>query len=297
MPYTIGSRSVLFTNPVLVVLFVALSGINCSRQTGDVRPSLQAAPRITATTTQPSGGEPIDWSDFGLVLSRVAAADSVRCDPLRASEPLIERMLARLAMNGPSTTPSRFPDPSSCTAFYINAHNLMLLAEMESVLVSRAAGRWPPTSRNAGRWTIDGAEETVFTLQAKAIGESANDWRVRMALFSGRRDGPALWPRIILGDMLDVQLDEITRAALASPRVVVIDHGLDKRLLLCEELFEIQSELVAEYERRLETRGATILNVLLEWATPFNRETLNSAVGYAVAKMPRDARLPVSTAP
>ncbi|MBK8270087.1 MAG: DUF547 domain-containing protein [Planctomycetes bacterium] len=227
----------------------------------------------------------------------MAAADSVRSDPLRASEPLIERMLARLAMHGPSTTPSRFPDSSSRTAYYINAHNLMLLAELEGVLVSRTAGRWPPTSMNAGRWTIDGVEETVFTLQAKAIGESANDWRVRMALFSGRRDGPALWPRIILGDMLDVQLDEITRAALASPRVVVIDHGLDKRLLLCEELFAIQSELVADYERRLKTRGASILNVLLEWATPFNRETLNSAVGYAVAKLPRDARLPVSTVP
>jgi len=242
--------------------------------------------------SHPSGAAQIDWADYALVLSRVVDGDSIRRPELRGSGPQIDHMLAQLSDNGPRSSPAS--TQSTRAAFYINAHNLLMLAEMRSLDLNSFPRTWPPTLTNARRHRIDGRSETVHTLAAKARDAAGDDWRVRMALFTGRRDGPPLWNRPLLADMLDIQLDEITRAAVASPRVVRIDHGVVKQLLLAGELYDVREALIRDYERRMHTDGATILSVLLEQASPFHRQTLNSAVGYKVARLPEDRRLPTA---
>ena len=141
------------------------------------------------------------------------------------------------------------------------------------------------------RFLLDGRLRTPADMAEEAIRFAGADWRVRFALYSGRGDGPALCGRVFLPGMLDEQLDHVTREALQSERVVRIDHGVEKRLLLWRGLYEIRDRLVRDYEARFKTGDATILNVILEWSDRFRRETLNSAVGYAEAVMPADHRL------
>ena len=78
---------------------------------------------------------------------------------------------------------------------------------------------------------------------------------------------------------------------MQSEQVVKIDHGEIKRILLWQGLFDIRRQLISNYERRLHTNGATMLNVLLAWSDRFQRETLNSAVGYPIEVMPVDNRV------
>lgn len=293
IPVSLQDRGV----PSFLIFAVLVSGIGCSGANSGARERPVSSGGESVAGAAADHSKPIDWTDYGLLLSRVAAPDAIRWKALRQSTALIDNMLSQLSAKGPASTPAFYGDKSSRIAYYVNAHNLLFLAEISAVSRGAKVGRWPPTAADAMRVRIDGGIETVFSLRSKALDAGKEDWRVRMALFSGRRDGPPLWPRMLLSDMAEAQLDEITRVALESPRVVRIDHGLYKRLLLCDDIYDIQPELVAEYRRRTGAPSATILNVLIDWATPFNRETINSAVGYEVARLPRDGRIPLTPAP
>lgn len=278
--------------------------LTACREGGGDRPASavrqDSQPRVEGETTSLAGrpeaasaeGARIDWSDFGLILSRVTSDGWVDRQSLRSSQPLIARMLSRLNSKGPASQPENFSSPSSRAAYYINAANLMMLAELASAVQSDRATRWRMSKSAAMQIQIDGRKETTFSLQEKAIGAIPGDWRIRFSLFSGRADGPLLWHRILLPDMLDVQLDEIVRAAMKSPRVVRPDFGVLKRLLVCRELFDIRERLVADYNTRLHTTDATLLNVILEWLDDFDRQSLNATVGYPVEQLPEDWRLP-----
>ncbi|MBX3395794.1 MAG: DUF547 domain-containing protein [Phycisphaerae bacterium] len=251
-------------------------------------------PSATATThdaddPQISRFSPIDWSHYGLLLFRTVQGDKLDAAALWTSGDLIERMLNQLAEHGPTRDAAAFQDAPSRLAYLINAHNLLVLAEFRSQL---AASSTTAMRVGRGRYAIDGRSETVLTLRDKAIRLAGADWRVGLALFSGRSDGPRLNRRPFTADMLDIQLDDVVRRAVSSPSVVLIDHGEVKRLLLCRELYVIRGTLLRDYERRYQTTGASVLNALLEWASPFDRATLNSAVGYVVSQMPENDAAP-----
>lgn len=255
---------------------------------GNDRPSTTATTR-KLSYRQGSQNGPIDWSDYGLLLFRTVQGEMLDSAALLASGNLIDRMLKQLAEHGPTRDTAAFQDVASRLAYWMNAHNLLVLAEFRAQLAASTTG-----SMRIGRhrFVIDDRSETVMTLRDRAIRDAGADWRVRMALFSGRSDGPRLGRRPFTTDMLDIQLDDAVRRAVTSPSVVLIDHGEVKRLLLCRELYAIRETLLADYERRYQTTGASVLNALLEWAPPSDRATLNSAVGYVVGLMPENNAAP-----
>ena len=248
------------------------------------------------TTTITISSEPGSRADYGLLLHRIVVGDKIDFDKLLKSRHLLDRYLAGAFKTGPKVAPEQFQNNNHLLAYLINCHNALMLRS----LVALAADNGMPASLPADldrrfQFSIDGGRASSLTTPVNAhtfaLMAAAGDWRVRLALYSGRRDGPPLPKRPFLGDMLDAQLNHVVRAALQSEQVVRIDHGLQKRLLLWQGLFDLRTNLVAAYERRFHTSGATILSVLLEWSDRFRRETLNSAVGYAVAPMPVDTRV------
>ncbi len=236
--------------------------------------------------------QPGTRDDYALVLFRVASGDKINSDDLSASRPLLDRYLALAAGSGPESAPAGLARPPDRLAFLINAHNAAVL---RSIIELAAAGA-PPQSLPIDfdrRFTflIDGRRHTIASLRDEILRHAEGDWRVRLALYGGRLDGPPLPREPFTSERLDEQLDRTVRAALASEQVVRIDHGEYKRLLLWTGLYEIKDRLIADYERRYGTTHATILSVLLEWSDGFRRQTLNAAVGYPVAAMPSDRRL------
>ncbi len=288
-----NAKSTGWLGPAAACVLILTS---CSQSASTVSTAPTAPRSSTAAASNASSengphvdnASPIEWTDYAVLLYRVCDGDAIRLNALIRSRPELDRMMDRLAGTGPTLTPELFPDQASRTAYYVNAHNLAAMAELLSIVsIGRAVHRLPADFGEKLRHQIDGRSVSLRILADSALNSSPSDWRVRMALFSARGDGPPLPLRPLLADMLDIQLDEIIRAGLRSERMVRIDHGEVKRLLLHDALFDLRGALIADYERRMRTNGASVLNVLLEWASPADRLTLNSAVGYAVVRMPR----------
>ncbi|MFQ5411005.1 MAG: hypothetical protein ACE5EC_01865 [Phycisphaerae bacterium] len=234
-------------------------------------------------------GEIANRDGYARLLSRIIVDEKIDWARLLENRRFLDEYLTLLRNEGPETTPDRYPDRDSSLAYILNGHNAMML---RSLIALAKNGEWPDRlPLNLDRrflFPVDGRLRTPADMREQALSLAGTDWRVRLALFSGRRDGPPLVRRQFLGDVLDMQLDQVTREALASDRIVRIDHGVPTRLLLWHGLFDIKEQLAADYENRHQTTGATLLSVLLEWSPPFRRQTLNAAVGYSVAPMPPD---------
>ncbi|MFH1416951.1 MAG: DUF547 domain-containing protein [Planctomycetota bacterium] len=228
----------------------------------------------------------MDWSDWGLTLSRGVVGERVDYARLIADRSSLDRFLARVARVGPESTPRFFPDRDSRLAYAINCYNATIL---RSVLALERDGKLPRhvpgDLESRYQFQIDGHLQTPAMLRQCALAVAGEDWRVRFVLCDGRANGPSLFRHVILGEMLDAQLDEVVRAAFRSLDVVRIDHGERKRLLLWRGLYDLRDRLVGDFEQRMQTRDATILGVLLAWSDRPRRELLNSAVGYEVALM------------
>lgn len=234
-----------------------------------------------------SAPAPLDWTDWGLTLSRSVVNDRVNYDALLKDRQPLDRFLALVSRVGPRSCPEQFPDRDSRLAYAINCYNA---ATLRSVLELARGDRLPPRLplgfSDRFRFPIDGRMQTPADLRRAAERLAGNDWRAQLALCDLSSTGPPLPPHPFLADLLDGQLKQTVRRSLASPRVVQISHGEDKVLLLWRGLYEIKDPLVRDYEERTQTSGATVLSVLLEWSDRDRRETLNSAVGYKVVLMP-----------
>lgn len=263
----------------LVIVMIAAWLCGCIGQT------IQTSPQ-----TSPAGDPPqLTWSDWGLILSQSVVQDRVDYKKILADPTPLDRLFALLARVGPTCTPDLLPDRNSRLAYYINAYNA---AVVRSVILMSRDGRVPRDApldlEYRYRFVIDGRSRTPAELRQMAMDLAGDDWRVALALCDGRRGSPPLHPRPMIGDLLDGQLDFVTRMALYAPHVIQVSHGAEKRLLVWRGLYRMKDRMIADYERRMGTTHATLLNVLGEWANRKRREELNTAVGYKVAEMPYD---------
>lgn len=231
----------------------------------------------------------LNWSDWGLILSRCVVEDRVDYRKLLADPSPLDQLFAMLARVGPQTAPSQFPDTNNKLAYYINSYNAAIV---HSVIQMAQNGRIPREApgdlERRFRFVIDGRRRTPADLRRMALDLAGDDWRVAFALCDARRGSPPLHPRPMIGDLLDGQLDFVFRMALYAPHIVHIDHGATKRLLLWRGLYEMKDRMIADYERRMGTTHATILSVLSEWSNRKRREYLNTATGYRAEVMPAD---------
>jgi len=232
----------------------------------------------------------VDWSDWGAFLSAAATGDGINRDGVSQQRHRLHRFLSMLAEIGPSRTPRLFTSRESKLAYFINAYNATIQYVNDAMMFNSMPMPWRYARReSAYSFNIDGAARTPADLRREAIKLAGDDWRVIFALTDGRAIGPPLWKRPYLGDMLDGQLDDAVRRAIASPRVVAMSHTDVKRLGLWWGLYEIRDRLVADYEARSGAKGAVVLNALLHWAEPLRRAELQGAVGYPIVSRRDDA--------
>lgn len=244
------------------------------------------SPRIESEGNSPSK---LDWTSWALVLSRCVVEDCVDYRKLLRQPGAMERTMAMLARVGPETIPDQFPRREDRIAYYVNAYNAAIVRSVMALEQDGSIPRYAPLNLESRfRFEIDGALRTPAELHDRALDAAGDDFRVRFALCDGLRTGPPLHPRPIIADMLDGQLNFVTRMALYSPHTLRIEIGGERQLVLWEGLYEEKDRMISDYERRMGTTNATILNVLGEWSNRKRRLILNSAVGYIVTKMPVD---------
>ncbi len=91
-------------------------------------------------------------------------------------------------------------------------------------------------------------------------------------------------------DTLNRQLEAAARQAMDNPRLIRIEHET-QRLLVWQRMAAMREAFVREYEVRMQTREATLLNVLMRFADDRRRRELNTAIGYVIGVIPYDRSL------
>ncbi len=240
-----------------------------------------------------SAAAKLDLVNLSLALNRIVSQEGLRAQALLESRPLLDAYLADAGACGPSQTPEAFPTPQARLAYTLNCRNACLLRSLiELSSPPRVPEMVPTTFERRFAFHIDGAWQTANDLAAMARREAGDDWRVVLALATVTNTGPPMPDRPWLADLLDAQLDRAMHEAVSSPRVVRLDHGEVKQILFWPGLWRLRHTLIADYERRMATTNARMLNVVLSWTdSSFERMTLNSAVGYAEGPMLDDRRI------
>jgi hypothetical protein len=247
----------------------------------------------------------MDYADWSLVLNRALRAGEVK-RPLATGEvdylstgmrpePLL-RYLAKLAVVGPTTRPELFERPADRIAYYINAYNGAVIYGIAAQVKDGAVPKYLPRSPTSDyRYLIDGSWRTPDELRQLAMAESKGDWRVALAMSSGRRSDPRPALRPYVGDVLEYQLQDLAVNSLGNPTVFRVDAGL-QQLYLHPALFRERERLVEAYQKRTGARKAEILAVLIDMARPDQYPLMNSAVGYAVFESPVDEAVNAASA-
>ena len=232
-----------------------------------------------------------DTADFSRVLRENVRDGLVDYRHLAEHRDPLDRFLGLLSVGGPERTPALFNTRGDRAAYWINAYNAMILrVALEQYPTSTLYDLALPDPESDFFFPLDGVVLNARQVRERIDSETGGDVRTLFALCGGTRASPPLASEPYRGFDLDRRLAEATASAVSNPGLVRVDH-VDRRLLVWLELYTRRHQVVESYERRYQTRGATLLTVLNNWAGRSRRGVLASARGYRIAPIPFDRRL------
>ncbi len=164
--------------------------------------------------------------DYAAVLAEFVDDDgNVDYAGLAARPARLRRFLARLVVQGPTSTPALFPTADDVTAYSINAYNACVLAGVVE--------RWPIASVNpnvvggasffyGSHYVVDGKRTSLQAYENDVV-RKRGDPRVHFALNCASRGCPKLPATPFHGATLGDELARETARFLAEPRNVSVD--------------------------------------------------------------------------
>ncbi|MBU1430511.1 DUF547 domain-containing protein [Myxococcota bacterium] len=153
----------------------------------------------------------------------VDEAGDVDYGALRAHPEALDRYLGQLRAASPKSAPHRFKTEAARLAYYINAYNAFLLAELrQRCPLARVADLYPFDGFFYRVSFLMGEEETTLSALAdEQISALAHlHPAIRLALSKGSVSAPMMLREALEEATLTAQLDALARRALAHPRWV-----------------------------------------------------------------------------
>jgi hypothetical protein len=232
-----------------------------------------------------------DYREWATVLRDNVRDGLVDYEHLKGHREPLERFYGAVSVVGPQSTPDLLKSPPDQAAYWINAYNaLVLRAVLERYPTETMYGLKDPALETDFMFQVDGRVMNLRAVKEKLEEVCRNDPRVMFCLCAAARGCPPLAPEPYHAFDLERRLRETTRRAMDNGDLVRVDH-MNRRLLVWLDLFSRKKELIARFERRYRTRGATLLTVLNTYADPRRRGELAAARGYKVEQLPFDRRL------
>jgi hypothetical protein len=241
-------------------------------------------------------------ADLDRVLARYVDADGLVDYARLAREPFVlGTYLGQVAAYGPASHPALFPDEASRLAYFLNAHNAVVLRmvlehyPIASVMEVEPAW-WTPlgpegTGFFAGqRFPLGGRSTSLRALEHRIIRRHFADPRVHFALNRASLGCPQLPRRAFDAARLEAQLAAETARFLSEPRNVRVDEAA--RTIHLSRIFEWYAEDFTDWQRR-RGRSATVLAFVADHAPPGPAADVARAEarGFAVRFVPWDWRL------
>ncbi|UCG32258.1 MAG: DUF547 domain-containing protein [Phycisphaerales bacterium] len=232
-----------------------------------------------------------DYRDWATVLRENVRDDLIDYEHLKGHREPLERFYGAVSVAGPQSTPELFKSPPDRAAYWINVYNaLVLRAVLERYPTESIYGLQDPALETDFRFRVDRRLMSLLAVKKELEEISRNDPRVMFCLCAAARGCPPLAAEPYHGFDLERRLRETARLAVNNNDLVRIDH-MNRRLLVWLDLFSRKEELIARYERRYRTHGATLLTVLNTYADSRRRGELATSRGYKVEPLPFDRRL------
>jgi Protein of unknown function, DUF547 len=263
-----------------VCVVVASSG--CAQRTTDL-----AAP-LRADASFPEQYSDIPWAT---VLRENVKEGLVDYAHLAAHREPLDEYLRMLATFDPVRTRDAFPTREARMCYYINAFNAGLVAAVLEDGIPESLYTLPggqPEFRY--RVLIGQTWRKLSYLRERALSEADGDMRVLFALCTGAVGSPPLPSQPLRPDGVEDTLRRLAQKAMDNPHIVAIDHE-NQWFLLSATLDHNREAFIESYCKRTGAKGATMLNVVADFANSVRRQWLNTAVGYAERRIPFDRAL------
>lgn len=134
--------------------------------------------------------------------------------------------LDAVARFGPRSRPQMFPTEADRLAYYLNAHNALVL----QMWLDHGAGQpGAPTQVRPHwfvleNWPVDGKRRSLRDLEQDVIRKASDDWRLPFALVRGSMDDPPLLQEPYEARRLDEQLNTQVKRWISDPDQVFVDN-------------------------------------------------------------------------
>lgn len=253
-----------------------------------------AAPTADLSGYEPGGDpRPIEYNDRALatVLRENVRDGQVDYIHLANHRKPLDDYLSMIARTGPTRDPDAFLTRQARLCFYINAYNTGVLAAVLHADVPDSMHDFRRGSLDQRhRLRVDGRYTTLAEIRHQAGALAEGDMRVAFALCDAAMGSPILHDQPFRPLGLEETLRRLARKAMDNPHIVAVDHT-NQALTLSTMLTARRDEFVTYYKIQTGAADATMLNVVIYFASNVRRQWLNTAVGYVERTMPFDRAL------
>ena len=204
-------------------------------------PRIASATLVLALAASPASADMAAVTKaYGKLLAQYVTSRGVKYDAWRASGADIKQ-LSEILMNFRSADPKPL-EPNERKALYINLYNAAIL---DLVLVANPRGSIKELSKGLNPLEIFSREGLSFDQKRislngleKRLREEFKDPRIHFAVNCASKSCPPIRPQPYVAASLDAQLDEATRAYLASPDAVEVRTDDGKTTIVSSKIFD-----------------------------------------------------------
>jgi len=253
----------------------------CARQAIDLRVLTELCP-------PPSGN--FEMQSWGNVLANYVKDGLVDYENLAEHRQSLDAFLCELSRKGPKTHPHLFPSSGHRLAYWINAYNaLALAAALEQYPTDSVYRQWQDFEGSV-LCIVDGEPMTLKQVRHRAWQEGRGDPRVLLTLAAPALGCPKLINEPYETEKLNKQLRLAVQRAINDERLVKVNHAR-KTLEVCRQIYDQRQRYVDLYRATFHTDAGNLVNALMVFAMPMQRDLLNRAIGYKVALLQFDDKL------
>lgn len=242
------------------------------------------SPAGDSTMDDPSARKRFSHADWQSVLERFVRPDGlVDYQALARDRAALDRYVAAIRRDSPSSSPALFPTRDEALAYYLNAYNAHVFAGVLSRGPEKSSV-WSGLISGFNffvrmKVVVGGERMSLKTLEEEHILKTFQEPRVHAALNCASIGCPPLSRRAYEADSLDAQLQEAMQNWVADPYHCKVDTAA--RSVTLNKIFDWFRDDFIGYEKRLGNQEPSLISYVNRFRPESDRIPLDFSVGFS----------------